>query len=105
MSLPIFHAALFGGFAHSDFAEGADRSRRHRLAAQAFESRQAFLTEEDQCAAIDAGGDVNQIRARHVGVNRRRAALVNVHLAGEERLRGRRSAQRAEIEVTPRLLK
>ena len=36
--------------------------------------------------------------ARHVGVNRRRAALVNVHLAGEERLRGRRSAQRAEID-------
>ena len=40
----------------------------------------AFLTEQDQRAAIDAGGDVNQIRARHVGVNRRRAALVNVHL-------------------------
>ena len=82
-----FHAALLGGLAHGDLAEGADRSRCHRFAAQAFECRDAFLTEQDQCASIDRGADINDVRASDIGMNRCRAALVNIDLAGQQRLR------------------
>src|SRR5205809_189896 len=96
--LADFHAALSCAFAHGDFTERPDRGCRHGLAAQVVECRQPFLTEENQCAAVNAGGDVDKIRTRHVGMNGRGAALVNVHLAREERLRRGRGAEYADVD-------
>ncbi len=61
------------------------------FAAQPFERSHAFLSEQHQRAFIDRGSDVNHIRAGDVGMNRRRAALVNIHRrkAAPERKRWR----------------
>src|SRR6185437_16710825 len=62
-----------------------------------FKSRNSLLTEQDECAAVDACGNVNQIRTGDVRMNGSRAALVDVNLAGKERLRRCRRAEGAEI--------
>ena len=42
-------------------------------------------------------------RARHVGMNRRCAALVDVHRARQQCLGGCRCAQQGDVEVNPAL--
>ena len=59
------------------------------------------LAEQHESAPVDGRGDVNQIGASDVGVDGRRAALVNVHLSGKQRLGRCGGAQRAEIDGQP----
>src|SRR6266545_7589411 len=96
--LADFHAALFGADAHGDFTEGSDRSGRHGLAAQGVERGQSLLPEQNQSAAIHAGGDIDEIRSRHVSVNGRGTTLVNVDLAGQQRLRGGGGAEYTGVD-------
>ena len=56
------------------------------------------LAEQHERAAVDGSGDVDQVCAADIGVDRGGAALVDIHLAGEECMRRCSGAQRADVD-------
>src|SRR5688572_30805724 len=93
-----FHAVLFGGLAHGNLTESSDRSGRHGFAAEIFKRGQTLLAEQHERATIDGCGNVDQVRAADISVNRGGAALVYIDLAGEECLRRCSGAQPADVD-------